>query len=300
MNTKIDLSKISTEGVNSETSKIDLVSTINLARMINKQDQSVALAVKTQLPRIAKAIDAIVTAFNNQGRLIYIGAGTSGRLGILDASEMPPTFGVNSNMVVGMIAGGDAAIRLPIEGAEDDTKQVIRDLKNIHFNKKDVLVGISASGRTPYVVSGIEFANQIGAKTISVATARNSQIGKIALIKIEAVTGAETITGSTRMKSGTAQKMILNMLSTGAMVKIGKTYGNLMVDVQPKNAKLIVRVHNLVKQLTRADEATIDEACALSNNNVKEAVVMILKHTDLKTAKALLKKHNNVLKKVIG
>jgi N-acetylmuramic acid 6-phosphate etherase len=256
MKNKIDLSKISTEGVNQDTKNIDSLSTVGIIKKINQQDQQVALAVKTQIPSIAKAVDAIAKAFNNQGRLIYIGAGTSGRLGVLDASEMPPTFGVPSSIVVGLMAGGTKAIQSPVEDAEDNEKQVIIDLNKIHFNKRDVLIGISASGRTPYVASGLKYANKIGSTSVSLATARNSVIGKIAKIKIEAVTGAETITGSTRMKSGTAQKMILNMLSTGAMIKIGKTYGNLMVDVMSTNKKLKARSISLIKTIANVSDET--------------------------------------------
>ena len=273
----IDLSKISTESINQQTIKIDSVSTLKMAQIINNQDQQVALAVKTQLVAIAKGITKIAYAFNHGGRLVYIGAGTSGRLGILDASEMPPTYGVSDKLVIGLIAGGEPAIRKPIEGVEDNTKAVVKDLQKIKLTKKDVLVGISASGRTPYVLSGLQYANKLGCSTISIATSSNSQIGKIAKIKIEAVTGPETIVGSTRMKSGTAQKIILNMLSTGAMVKIGKVYGNLMVDVQPKNAKLIVRAHNIVSKITKAPKEEIDRVMQITHNQVKPAIVMIFK-----------------------
>jgi N-acetylmuramic acid 6-phosphate etherase len=296
-NTKpVDLSKISTEGINYQTQNIDVVNTTKLAQLINEQDQQVAIAVKTQIKNIAKGIDAIAYAFKHNGRLVYIGAGTSGRLGILDASEMPPTYGVSDKLVVGLIAGGDVAIRKPIEGAEDNQPAAIQDLKQIKLSKKDVLVGISASGRTPYVVSGLKYANSLGCATISIATSSNSEIGKIAKIKIEAVTGPETIVGSTRMKSGTAQKMILNMLSTGAMVKIGKVYGNLMVDVQPTNFKLIARAHNLVKKITQATDAEIDKVMQVTHNQVKPAIVMIKKHLTYQQAQKLLNKHQGVLK----
>jgi N-acetylmuramic acid 6-phosphate etherase len=297
---KIDLNKISTESFNTETFKIDEVSTLELTKLLNNQDKQVAIAVSTQLPSIAKAIDVIANAFNNNGRLIYVGAGTSGRLGILDASEMPPTYGVKSSMVIGLIAGGKEAIQNPIEGAEDDKQAAIVDLKKIKLTKKDVLVGISASGRTPYVISAIEYANKLKCKTISIATSGNSEIGKIASIKIEAITGAEPIVGSTRMKSGTAQKMILNMLSTGAMVKIGKTYGNLMVDVQPTNNKLLVRAFNLVKKITNADDKVINDVFKITKHQVKPAIVMILKKVNYQKALKLLKINDGLLKKIIN
>jgi N-acetylmuramic acid 6-phosphate etherase len=212
---------------------------------------------------------------------------------------MPPTYGVSDKLVIGLIAGGDIAIRKPIEGAEDDEQMVVNDLKYIKLNKNDVLVGISASGRTPYVVSGLKYANKLGCKTISIATSNNSVIGKIAQIKIEAVTGPETIVGSTRMKSGTAQKIILNMLSTGAMVKIGKVYGNLMVDVQPTNLKLIARAHNLVKKITKANDDEVAKVMITTYNKVKPAIVMIKKHLTYSQAQKLLTKHHGLLKKCL-
>ncbi|MDR0674915.1 MAG: N-acetylmuramic acid 6-phosphate etherase [Mycoplasmataceae bacterium] len=295
----IDLSNISTEGVNHQTKNIDTLKTIQLVHLINKQDQSIALAVKSQLKNIAIAIDKIVYAFNHRGRLIYIGAGTSGRLGVLDASEMPPTYGVSDKLVIGLIAGGDAAIRKPIEGAEDNQLAVINDLKDIRLNKRDVLVGISASGRTPYVVSGLIYANKLGCQTISIATSHNSEIGKIAKIKIEAITGPETIVGSTRMKSGTAQKMILNTLSTGAMIKIGKVFSNLMVDVQPTNLKLVTRAFNLVKRITKANDKDIKKIMSITHNQVKPAVIMIKKNLNYGQAKQLLKKHRGMLRECL-
>jgi N-acetylmuramic acid 6-phosphate etherase len=298
MKQKINLSKISTESINIDTINIDKVSTIKLVQLINDQDRKVAFAVKTQLSSIARAIDAITKCLLDQGRLIYLGAGTSGRIGILDASEMLPTFGVKNNTVVALIAGGARAMYTPAEGAEDDETAAINDLKKINFNKHDVLVGLSASGRTPYVISGIRYANKIGARTISVSTANKSMIGKIAKIKIEAVTGPETITGSTRMKSGTAQKMVLNMLSTGAMIKIGKTYGNLMIDLNCNNEKLKARAHNIIKNITKASDADISKTLRITNNQVKPAIVMLKKNVDYHTALLLLKK-NGVLKKVI-
>jgi N-acetylmuramic acid 6-phosphate etherase len=281
----VNLSQISTEAANQQTKDIDNVNTLAMVRLINEQDQQVAFAVQTQLKNIAKAVDTIANAFRRRGRL-----------GVLDASEMPPTYGVSDQLVIGLIAGGDDAIRKPIEGAEDNQKFAIADLKRIKLQKRDVLVGISASGRTPYVVSGLRYANGLGCQTISIATSSNSEIGKIAKIKIEAVTGPETIVGSTRMKSGTAQKMILNQLSTGAMIKIGKVFSNLMVDVQPTNHKLIARAHQLVQKITQANDDEISHVMKITRNQVKPAVAMIKKHLNYQQAQKLLKKHHGVLK----
>ncbi|MDR1991569.1 MAG: N-acetylmuramic acid 6-phosphate etherase [Mycoplasmataceae bacterium] len=296
---QINLQKIITESVNPKSIDIDLMSSLNIARTINQEDNKITKAIVTQLKNIAKAIDAIVLTFIKGGRLVYIGAGTSGRLGILDASEIPPTYGAPSNLVIGLIAGGKKAILNAVEGAEDDQQAAINDLKKIKFSSNDTLVGISASGRTPYVVRGLQFAKQLKARTVAISTNKNSDIGKLAQIKIEVITGPEVITGSTRMKSGTAQKMVLNMLSTGAMIKMGKVYRNLMVDVLPKNAKLVSRVHNIVKTLTNANETIINRTLQITKNRVKEAVVMIKKHVDYPTAVKLLKQNHGILRKVI-
>ena len=222
-----ELNSILSETRNAETLNIDLLSTDAILQKINEEDQKVALAIKPALNNIGIAVDMIVDAFRDNGRLIYLGAGTSGRLGILDAVECIPTFSVKKDMVIGIIAGGERAIKYAVEGAEDNQEASIEDLKAINFSAKDVLVGIAASGRTPYVISALKYAKLIGAKTVAVGCNPNSAIGKEADVDICAAVGPEILTGSTRMKSGTAQKLILNMLSTASMIKIGKTYQNL-------------------------------------------------------------------------
>ena len=240
-----------------------------IVTLLNKEDKTVADVVATQIQPIANAVDKIVESFKNGGRLIYIGAGTSGRLGILDASEMPPTYNTDPSMVVGLIAGGTNAIQNPVEGAEDDMEQAAVDLKEINLSSKDTLVGISASGRTPYVVAGLRYANEIGATSVSVATSSDSEIGKVASIKIEAVTGPEPVTGSTRMKSGTAQKLILNSLSTASMIRMGKIYQNLMVDVVALNAKLVERTKKIVSEITNVSFDEADKALSQYATNQK-------------------------------
>ncbi len=297
MNKIIDLTKISTEQRNERTKFIDRSSIEESLSMINYEDSLVHQAVATQIPSIGKAVEAGINAIENGGRLVYIGAGTSGRLGVLDASEMPPTFNVPNNLIIGIIAGGDFALRNPIEGAEDSEEEVIKDLKEIDFNEKDVLVGIAASGRTPYVISGINYAKSLGATTVSLSTTNESEIGKIADIKIEPVTGEEAITGSTRMKSGTAQKLVLNMLSSTIMIKLGKVYENLMIDVKPANAKLKERAIKIVSELVNNEREEIIEALEASDYSPKIAIAMLLKGMSANEAKDILstKKLNEVI-----
>ena len=247
---KIDLEKLTTESRNQNTLNIDKVSTLEMVKMINDEDKKVAVAVEAELPRIAEAIDEIVIRLHKGGRLIYIGAGTSGRLGILDASECPPTYGVSEELVQGVIAGGKEAIFRAKEGAEDSKELAVTDLKNKNITENDVIVGLAASGRTPYVIGGLEYANEIGAMTISITCNADSEVSKAAKISIAPVVGAEVVTGSTRLKSGTAQKLVLNMLSTGTMIKLGKVYGNLMVDVRATNEKLVERAKRIVCEAT--------------------------------------------------
>ncbi len=246
----IDISKISTEKRNSKTKNIDIVSTKEILVLLNNEDKTVPLAVEKALDQISEVVEVVTDAFASGGRLFYIGAGTSGRIGVLDASECPPTFGVPEDMVVGIIAGGDTALRLAIEGIEDSKAAAVLDLENHHLNENDVVIGIAASGRTPYVVGGLEYANKIGCKTACITTSSDSEIAKVATYPIEAITGAEPLTGSTRMKSGTAQKLICNMITTASMVKIGKVYENLMVDVQMSNDKLVSRAQRIVTEIT--------------------------------------------------
>lgn len=253
----VDLKKISTESRNPNTFDIDVVSTIDILKKINNEDKTVAYAVEKALPSIAEVVDKIYNAFLNGGRLIYMGAGTSGRIGILDAVECPPTYGVDYNMVMCLMAGGEKAFIKAVEGAEDSFSQGKADLINANLTSKDVVIGIAASGRTPYVIGGVHYANEIGATTACITTSANSIIASIVKHPIVAVTGPEPITGSTRMKSGTAQKMICNMISTASMVKMGKVYENLMIDVKATNEKLVSRSLSIICTILECD---IEEA----------------------------------------
>ena len=240
-----NFSTLTTEKINPATAHIDECTTLEMVKLINDEDKKVALAVEEVLPEVARAVDAIAESFSHGGRLFYIGAGTSGRLGVLDASECPPTFGVKPDMVQGLIAGGERALIRAVEGAEDNFKLASEDLTNKNFCAADVLVGITASGRTPYVLGGVDYAKKIGAMTVGVSCVENSALAKVVNIAITPITGAEALTGSTRMKAGTATKMILNMLTTAAMIKIGKVKGNLMVCVQATNDKLRDRIKRI-------------------------------------------------------
>ena len=292
----IDISKITTETRNNNTVNIDTVSTVEMVEMINNEDKKVAIAVEQCKNEIAKAIELGTEAIQNGGRVIYFGAGTSGRLGILDASEILPTYG-EENLFIGLIAGGEKAIRTPIENAEDNKEFAIKDLEQINASKNDLFVGIAASGRTPYVISGLEFAKKIQAKSVSISTSKNAEISNIADVSIEAVVGAETVTGSTRMKSGTAQKLILNTISTGIMIKMNKTYSNFMVDIKATNLKLVERATKMVQKLTDLD---YDSAKKLflddSNKNVKVAIVMHHKQVAKEAAEEILAKNNGSLR----
>ena len=267
-----NFSKLTTEQRNSATMSIDKCTTLEMVCIINDEDKKVAAAVEKVLPEIAVAVDIIAEKFKRGGRLFYIGAGTSGRLGVLDASECPPTFGVNADMVQGIIAGGNIALTCAVEGAEDDKTAAIDDLARKDFSKADVLVGIAASGRTPYVLSGIEYAKKISASTIGISCVENSALAKIVDIAITPITGAEVITGSTRMKAGTATKMVLNMLTTGAMIRLGKVYGNLMVDVHATNDKLRDRAKRIVIAATGCTEEQAVAALKKFNGSAKAAV----------------------------
>lgn len=243
----VDLKKIGTEQRNSNTIDIDQVETIEILKKINTEDQTVAFAVKEALVQIAPLVDKIVEAFYKDGRLIYMGAGTSGRIGVLDAVECPPTFGVSFDTIQCLMAGGMGALVKAVEGAEDSFDLGKEDLQKINLTKNDVVVGIAASGRTPYVIGGIEYAKEVGAITGAIVTSINSKLANIVSFPVEAITGEEPITGSTRMKSGTAQKMICNMISTASMIKMGKVYQNLMIDVQTTNEKLVRRAESILE-----------------------------------------------------
>ena len=272
----MDLSKLNTEQRNPNTYNIDKLDTLSMLQVINEEDKKVASAVEAELPHIAAAVDLITDRLREGGRMFYIGAGTSGRLGVLDASECPPTFGVSPHMIQGLVAGGPKALISSIEGAEDNKDRATSDLQERNFTAGDVLVGIAASGRTPYVIGALEYANSIGATTVAISCVEESQIASIANIAITPITGAEVITGSTRLKAGTATKLVLNMLTTAAMIKLGKVYSNLMVDVQATNDKLRARAVRIVIEATGCDEATAIEALSRSNGSAKAAVESIL------------------------
>ncbi|WP_241649336.1 N-acetylmuramic acid 6-phosphate etherase [Rosenbergiella collisarenosi] len=296
----INLHHLVTEGRNIASENIDQLSTAQMLKVINDEDKKVALAVEAILPEITQAVEAITTAFAQGGRLIYCGAGTSGRLGILDASECPPTFGTPPEQVVGLIAGGQKAILQAVENAEDNIENGARDLQNLQFTKHDILVGIAASGRTPYVLGALAWAKQCGAVTVALSCNAESPMASCADIALSAVVGPEVVTGSSRLKAGTAQKMILNMLTTGAMIRSGKVFGNLMVDVEATNQKLIQRQKNIVIEATgcRAEEA--EEALTASNGQCKTAILMILANFTAEQATIRLAEHNGFIRAALA
>lgn len=296
---KLDLSQMITEGRNPASQNIDELSTEAMLRVINDEDKKVALAVEAILPQIAAAVDAICAAFRAGGRLIYCGAGTSGRLGILDASECPPTFGTPREQVIGLIAGGHTAILQAVENAEDNREQGAQDLKDIHFSRHDILVGIAASGRTPYVLGALAYANELGATTVALTCNPDSAMAQVAAIALTPVVGPEIVTGSSRMKAGTAQKLVLNMLTTGAMIRSGKVYGNLMVDVEATNQKLVQRQVNIVMQATDCDDATARAALTACGGHCKTAILMVLAGLDADGAKALLSQHQGFIRQAL-
>ncbi|MBS5162548.1 MAG: N-acetylmuramic acid 6-phosphate etherase [Haemophilus parainfluenzae] len=289
------LSTLITEQRNPNSMNVDSLSALEIVQLMNDEDKQVPLAIEKCLPQIAQAVERIVAAFQKGGRLVYIGAGTSGRLGVLDASECPPTFGVSPEMVKGIIAGGERALRHPIEGAEDSKAQSVIDLQTIQFSSKDVLVGIAASGRTPYVIGALEYAKSLGSVTVSIASNPNSAMANIVDIAIDTVVGPEVLTGSSRLKSGTAQKLVLNMLTTASMILMGKCYQNLMVDVQASNEKLKARAIHIVMQATDCDKALAEETLKQADQNAKLAIMMILSGLDRAQAEALLEKHQGKL-----
>ena len=286
----VNISKLDTEQRNANTESIDMLNTQEIAQLINSEDKKVADSIEAVLPAVACAIDAIYDKLKNGGRLIYVGAGTSGRLGLLDAVECPPTFSVDYDLVVGLLAGGPEAFIKAKEGAEDNRELGAEDLRAINFSKNDALVGIAASGRTPYVIGALEYAQSIGACTVALSCTKDAEIAKFADIDIAPSPGPEVITGSTRLKSGTAQKMVLNMLSTVVMIKLGKTYGNLMVDLKATNEKLVSRVINIVCMATDATKEEAEKALQTCEFSAKNAIIMILANVDFETSKTMLKK----------
>ncbi|MBR2047637.1 MAG: N-acetylmuramic acid 6-phosphate etherase [Oscillospiraceae bacterium] len=295
----VELKKIATEQRNPNTMNIDTLSTLDMVKLINQEDHRVAEAVAEVTDKIAQAIDVIADRLAKGGRLIYCGAGTSGRLGILDAVECPPTYSTEPEMVQALMAGGYPAIFKAVEGAEDSKELGIQDMKNISFAAGDVLVGIAASGRTPYVLGCMEYAKELGAPTVSVTCCPGSVLDSFADIGIAPCPGPEVITGSTRMKSGTAQKMVLNMLSTGSMIKLGKVYGNLMVDVKPSNEKLIRRCVTIVCNATGCDDAAATAALEACGYRPKTAIIMVLCGVGAEEAVAMLDKADGRVAKVL-
>jgi len=286
------LAQLETERRNENTKTIDRVSTVEKLQMINNEDMKVALAVQKVLPVLAAAIDEASVRLTKGGHVYYVGAGTSGRLGVLDASECPPTYGVDCDLFTGIMAGGQAAMYKAQEGAEDSYEGGKADLVAVHLNENDIVVGLAASGRTPYVVGALDYANEIGAETVSVCCVTNGEISSHATHAIEVICGPESITGSTRMKAGTAQKMVLNMFSSVLMVKAGKVYENLMVDVRPTNEKLVARAKRIIAACTEASEEVAGIALEKSNGDVKVAIITILGDCDVEKAKEILAEHH--------
>lgn len=295
----INLENLTTERRNETTFGLDEMSVSQAVKLMNQEDHKVADAVADQLPQIEKVVEATIAGFKKGGRLIYMGAGTSGRLGVLDAAECVPTFGVEPEMVVGLIAGGEKAMTVAVEGAEDNAELGAQDLKDLQLNEHDVVIGIAASGRTPYVIGGLDYARSIGAATGTVACNKDAEISKHASMTIEVDCGPEFLTGSTRLKSGTAQKLILNMISTISMIGIGKVYNNLMVDVKPTNEKLVERSKRIIMQATEADYETAAHYFEAAEQNVKLAIVMILTNSDKEAASEKLVQADGFVKKTL-
>ncbi len=291
----MDIKKQSTEARNQNTYDIDSVSTLEMVAKINNEDKQVAVAVEKELKNIAKAVDLTAENFLKGGRLVYLGAGTSGRICVLDAYDCPATYGIEDNKVLAIMAGGNSAITGTAEGAEDVYENGAKDLQKIKLNNNDTLVVLSASGNTPYVLGAVEYAKTTNTKTISVTNNVNAKVVNMVDIAINVITGQEAITGSTRMKAGTAQKLVLNMLSTGLMVKLGKVYQNLMIDVKPLNAKLVERVKSMVIETTNCSTETAEQALKDANGNAKIAILIIEKNISAKEAQEKLKQHSDKL-----
>ena len=295
----IDLSVLVTESRNKETMGLDQMTPLEIVTVMNREDGKAVNAVGEVLPQIAQAIAWCTDSLKQKGRIIYIGAGTSGRLGVLDAVECPPTFGVSPDVVVGLMAGGTPAFVKAVEGAEDSQTMGEEDLKEIHLSPADIVIGLAASGRTPYVIYGLRYAKKIGCRTVAVSCNRDSEIGKEADLAIEPVPGPEVLTGSTRLKAGTAQKMVLNMISTGSMVGIGKVYQNLMVDVVQTNKKLITRAENIVMTATGCTREEARDCLEKAEGSVKLAITMILLQCGAKSAKTRLNRAGGYVRNAI-
>ena len=295
----IDLSVLVTESRNKETMVLDQMTPLEIVTVMNREDGKAVEAVEEVLPQIAQAIAWCTDSLKQKGRIIYIGAGTSGRLGVLDAVECPPTFGVSPDVVVGLMAGGTPAFVKAVEGAEDSQTMGEEDLKEIHLSPADIVIGLAASGRTPYVIYGLRYAKKIGCRTVAVSCNRDSEIGKEADLAIEPVPGPEVLTGSTRLKAGTVQKMVLNMIATGSMVGIGKVYQNLMVDVVQTNMKLITRAENIVMTATGCTREEARDSLEEAEGSVKLAITMILLQCGAKSAKTRLNRAGGYVRNAI-
>ncbi|MQS76900.1 N-acetylmuramic acid 6-phosphate etherase [Companilactobacillus halodurans] len=295
----MDLTKLSTETRNPNSMLLDTMSVSEIVTLMNREDQSVPEKIHEKIPQISSAIEKVIQQFKLGGRLIYLGAGTSGRLGVLDAAECVPTFGTNPELVQGLIAGGQSAMTVAVEGAEDSLTLAKEDLTKLHLTKDDSVVGLAASGRTPYVIGALKYANEIGAATISIACNENAEISKFSQYPIEVVTGPEVLTGSTRLKAGTAQKLILNMISTTSMIKLGKVYQNLMIDVKPTNEKLIERAKRIIMQATDCDYQTAEKNFLAAGQDVKIAIIMILTGVDKQAAEKNLQKNAGFVRKAM-
>lgn len=282
----VNLNGIVTETRNEKTKEIDLLSVKEILRIMNEEDLNVVAAIKNAIPQIEALINETIKAYKNGGRIIYLGAGTSGRMGLMDAVEVVPTF--NSERFIGLIAGGDMAFVKAVEGAEDSKELCVNDLKELDLNERDFVIGIAASGRTPYVIGGLDYAGSIGCKTGCVCCNFNTEIAKHCDYPIELSAGPEILTGSTRLKSGTCQKIILNMISTVTMVKSNKVFGNLMVDVRATNEKLVERCHRIVMEATGCDHNTAHKALSETNNSCKDAIVMVLLNVSAEEARKKL------------
>ena len=286
----------STEDRNPISYDLDLKSTREILEIINTEDQKIAYRVKDAMDQIEALVDELINTFSEGGRLFYLGAGTSGRLGVLDASETVPTFSVDPNMVTGLIAGGDDALRNPIENAEDSKEAAKVDLQKANLTNKDFVIGIAASGRTPYSIGAIEYAREIGAKTGSIACNKDAKISECSDYPIEVETGAEVLSGSTRMKAGTATKMVLNMITTTAMIKIGKVYDNLMVDLKPTNEKLVDRATKIISEISGYDYESSKKILSQANNNVKAAIIMATKNVDYEESIKILENNKGFIR----
>ena len=285
-----DLKKMTTETRNSASENLDCMSSLEIVTLMNSEDSKIAPAVREQLPQIAKAVDLCVHALENGGRIVYMGAGTSGRLAAIDAAECPPTFGVSKDTVIGLIAGGNQIEISLTNDKEDSPESGMADLRGIALKKKDIVIGIAASGRTPYVIGGMEYAKKLGCNTVSIACNSNSEIGKRADVAIEVIVGSEVLTGSTRLRAGTSQKMILNMISTASMVRTGKAYRNLMVDVVQTNEKLVARAQGILMEATGISREDAVHVLEKAGGSVKKAIVMVLASCTAEEAQARLDK----------